>query len=92
MSMKAIYRFQLNCGRMGDLSGIFVADKERIESAMGERVYYGEVLGKHSEIVEELDSSHLTLISDKPEDVEVFERLKLATGHNPLDYLDEYGR
>jgi hypothetical protein len=36
---------------MGALSGIFVAEEEAVEAliASGKEVYFGEVLGKHSE-------------------------------------------
>lgn len=36
---------------MGSLSGVFIITKERLEAIKGKRIYFGEVLGKHSDIV-----------------------------------------
>jgi hypothetical protein len=36
--MKGIYRFKYDYGRMGELSGIFVADSEHIKQLVGSYV------------------------------------------------------
>lgn len=87
--MKGIYRFWQNWGRMGELHAIFVADAADVANAIGKRLYFGEVLGKHSDIYGPLEASDVTLVSDAADDVATFERLKLASGYNPLEYLDE---
>ena len=87
--MKGIYRFHWNCGRSGSLDAIFVADASEVASAIGKELYFGEVLGKHSEISGTLESDDVKLISDTTADVEAFERLKLETGLNPLQNLSE---
>lgn len=92
--MKGIYRFQYHCGRMGDLSGIFTAESEDVEKINGQTVIFGEVLGKHSEIDADIDTEgNLKLISDAPADVEMFERLALATGYDPFAFWegDDHG-
>ena len=86
--MKGIYKFHWYCGRQGDLNGLFLADSDVIEKSIGKHVYFGEVLGKHSEVEGTLDSGDVSLVSDDPNDVAVFERLKLSTGFNPLSYMD----
>jgi hypothetical protein len=86
---KAIYRFFWDCGRQGNLHGVFVAYKDALEYAVGKELYFGEVLGKHSEVYGTFEASDLELVSDDVKDVEVFERLNLATGYNPLDYLPD---
>lgn len=88
ISVKAIYRFKQSVGQMGDLAGVFIAGSDDVEKIMGETVYFGEVLGKHSDIEIEIDSENLTIISDDPDAVLMFENLKLETGHNPFDYWD----
>lgn len=40
--MKKLYKFRFDCGRMGELSGLFVADEEDINNVIGETVYFGE--------------------------------------------------
>jgi hypothetical protein len=84
-----IYKFCKNFGRKGYLDGIFVADSEDVQRAHGETAYFGDVLGKHSEVYCEVDEDDLVLISDNPSDVEVFNRLYLSVGYNPLDYISD---
>jgi hypothetical protein len=84
--MKAIYKFEINYGRGSRISGIFVADKDQIAERMNCEIAYGEVMGKHSEVVAELDDTCLKMVSENPADIEVFERLELTTGINPIEY------
>ena len=48
--MKYLYRFYEDCGRMGSLDGIFVAEESDVDALIGQNLYFGEVLGKHSDI------------------------------------------
>lgn len=91
--MKAIYKMEIPCGRQGTLYGIFVADTEKVKALFEEQteVYFGEVLGKHSdvEVIFQEDDVELTLVSSDPKVVKMFEANKMETGYNPFDYLDE---
>lgn len=92
MGDKAIYEFHWDCGRMGDLDGIFIASKSDVYKAIGKGIYFGEVLGKHSEIFGTLDEEDLTLKSDDPSFVEkVIETFGEGTmsGYNPLEYIED---
>lgn len=60
--MKSLYKFEWDVGRMGELDGLFVAYDKEVKAAIGKEVYFGEVLGKHSEIYGELEESELTKI------------------------------
>lgn len=84
MKMKGIYKFYWDCGRMGYVSGVFVASAEEVAEVIGKHVDFGEALGKHSQVYGTLEEGEITLLSDKPEDIEVFERLNLETGCNPI--------
>jgi hypothetical protein len=88
MSTKGIYKFNYDCGRMGDLNGIFVAEKKDVEDLITSKieVYFGEVLGKHSEVYGPIEAGHITLASDDPNAVAVVENLNLSTGFNPFGY------
>lgn len=99
--MLKLYRFHWDCGRMGDLYGVFAVnhDGENIlRASFGEHVDFGEVLGKHSSIEDELDESAVTAIDASPEDVATVLRVLAPqpsrygwwtiSGYNPLDYLD----
>lgn len=85
---KGIYRLNAEFGRMGDLTGIFIANKEHVKILIeyGIKVYWGEVLGKHSEVYGSIDESELTLVSDNPEAIKIIEELRLENGYNPFDY------
>ena len=85
--MKLLYKFYWNCGRMGDLNAVFTAEKEDIDNIMGKNIYFGEVLGKHSEIGGFLGQEDLEVVTDDVIFIEQFEKYELATGYNPLDYV-----
>lgn len=84
--MKAIYRMTLDFGRMGDLEGTFTADKKDIDKltdgTLG--VYWGEQLGKHSEVYGNIEPEDIEMLSDNPEVIEVFEKHDFSSGHNPF--------
>lgn len=76
---------------MGELESVFVAEDSAVDVAIGREVYFGEALGKHSEIYCNLEREHFEKLSDDQSVCGVIERYIGSTGHNPLDYLeDEY--
>ena len=87
MATKGVYKFFWDCGRMGELYGLFLATDEDVKAAIGKRAYFGEVLGKHSEIEGEVEEADITLVSDDPAVVKVIEDHNLQSGYSPLDYL-----
>lgn len=87
--MIGIYKFHWDCGRQGSVDGCFVADDSEVEKAIGKEVYFGEILGKHSEIYGTLEESDIELSTTDPEEVELFEAFELASGYNPLEYISE---
>ena len=89
MSDSAIYKFYWDCGRMGDVSSVFAASKSRVAEVMGKTIYFGEILGKHSEIYGPLDPIDITLVTDDPVVVDLFIEHKLECGYNPLRYVQE---
>lgn len=87
--MKGIYKFHWDCGRQGSVEGSFVATDEEVKNAIGKEVYFGEILGKHSEIYGTLEESEIELTTTDPQVVALFEQFELANGYNPLEYLRE---
>jgi hypothetical protein len=89
--MKAIFKFEYDAGRMGTLSGIFVAEKEEINDLIASKkhVYFGEVLGKHSDVQGCIEADEIIEVTDDADAVAQFEKYNLSTGYNPLDYLGE---
>ncbi|MDV4026187.1 hypothetical protein CMT52_17795 [Elizabethkingia anophelis] len=85
--MKAVYKLNFDCGRAGELNGIFIATKKQVEKLIesGVEVYFGEVLGKHSEIYGPVEENEIQMITDESNVVEVIEKYGLENGYNPFD-------
>lgn len=86
--MKALYRLKFDCGRQGCLEGVFVADTEDVKFLVENQVsvYFGEVLGKHSEIYGPVEQKEIELITTEANVIEVVEKYGLSTGDNPFGY------
>jgi len=87
--MKKLYKFHWDCGRMGNVRGTFSADDLYVKSCIGKQVYFGEILGKHSDVYGNLEEKDLTVLSDDQDFIEKFEKLIGDSGYNPLSYMNE---
>lgn len=88
--MKKLYKFSWNCGRNGDVKGIFISTPEEIRANLGQRVYFGEILGKHSEVYGDLEEKDLTILSEDQEFISKFETtIGKSFGRNPLNYIGQ---
>ena len=89
--MLKLYSFHWDCGRSGDLDGLFVAEEDQVDSAIGKRLYFGEVLGKHSEVEGILEASDLEEVSREQDKITWLVDLlgTSISGFNPLEYLVE---
>ena len=85
--MKGIYKFELYYSR-STASGIFVATNKQVEKLIESKVevYFGEILGKHSEVFTNIDPGMINLVTEKEEVVKLFEEHDLSIGHNPFNY------
>lgn len=82
---ECLWKFFWDCGRQGEVEGVFKATKEEVENAIGKEVYFGEILGKHSEVFGKLEDGECELISDDP----LYVMNALESGYNPLNYIEE---
>lgn len=92
MSNKVIVEFNWDCGRQGNVESTFVCDAGKLEASFGKEVYFGEILGKHSEIYGTLDREDITIKSDDQEFIDKFEEIMGVgwySGHNPIIAIDE---
>ncbi len=94
MTKQLLVEYHADFGRMGDLQGLFVCTEDELKAAMGESVYWGEVLGKHSEIDHDLSDDDITI---KSEDQDFIAKLVdlLGTdisGFNPVSKIQEQQR
>lgn len=87
--MKKLFSFYWDCGRMGGVEGLFIATQDEVDSAIGKQVYFGEILGKHSEVYGKLDAEDVTLVSEDQDKVQWLEGLlgETISGYNPLEYI-----
>lgn len=83
---RKLWNFCWEYRRGGSVDGIFKATQEEIDNAIGKHVYFGEILGKHSEVCGNLEMDDLELISDDPLTVLNSDE----SGWNPLEYIDDY--
>lgn len=86
---KYLWSFYWDCGRSGSLDGLFVATEREINEVLGNEVYFGEVLGKHSEVYGTLDEGDVHKLDISPEAVEEVSNYLGDTwsGFNPLEYV-----
>lgn len=81
---ECLWSFYWDCRRQGEVEGLFKATKEEVENAIGKKVYFGEILGKHSEVYGTIEEGEIQLVSDNP--IEVMNATE--SGYNPLEYLE----
>lgn len=90
--MLKLYKFHWDGGRGGDIEGLFAAKEEDVDQIYGKDVYFGEVLGKHSQVYGTIEKDEIWEISD---DQKVIQHLIEAVGsnnicgYNPFDYYEE---
>lgn len=91
--MKLLYKFSWDCGRMGDVEGLFVSTNEEVAGLIGKEVYFGEILGKHSEVYGVIEEGEITEVDIDSEAVaQVAEVLgDTWAGYNPFHYIEEEG-
>ena len=90
MARQYVYKFFWDVGRMGNVEGLFIAEADQVEKAIGSELYFGEILGKHSEIYGTLDKEDLTIINTTVEATDELFALcgDSICGYNPLDYIE----
>lgn len=90
--MEGVYSFEWDCGRNGSIEGLFIADSSNVANAIGKQVYFGEVLGKHSEVFGTLEKDEIVLITEDQDFITACRKIfkyDTLSGYNPLDYLDD---
>lgn len=88
---KYLWKFYWDCGRMGEVEGLFIATENEIQNAIGKNIYFGEILGKHSEVYGTLDENDLEKINLDSVSIERVAELlgDNWSGYNPLEYIDD---
>jgi len=88
--MLGIYTYYKDFGRMGELDGLFIADHEELLNLDGKTIYFGEVLGKHSEVIVEFSYDEDIDVRTQDQDfIKKFQEImgeNFSTGYSPLDF------
>jgi hypothetical protein len=87
--MQGVYRFKFDAGRNGTLHGLFVAEDDDVKAIIGRDAYFGEVLGKHSEVQGPIEEGDIKLITQDQDFVAKFIEYGCATGYSPWDGLQD---
>jgi hypothetical protein len=85
--IEGIYRFYWDCGRIGDVSSIFLSNDDSIAWLIGRECYFGEILGKHSNIHGTINEDDIELVTEDPVAVDIFRKYGMANGYDPFDYV-----
>ena len=88
MSNVNLYEMIFDCGRMGNLVGRFLSTPETIEALIGKELYFGEVLGKHSEVYGPFERDDFRMITDNQDFINMANEIgvSLESGYNPFEY------
>lgn len=89
--MKKLFKFSCYLGSMGELDGLFIASQSQVDEIIGKEIYFGEVLGKHSDISVEIEKNDIEEISDDQDlIIQLFRLFESTTlcGHNPISYYE----
>jgi hypothetical protein len=92
MSDLLLVQFNQDCGRMGDIEGLFVCAEEDLNNVIGKEVYYGEILGKHSEIYGTLRQSNINVVSKDQDKIKWLVSVigsNTISGYNPIEIWKE---
>ena len=86
--MIGLYCLNASFGREGDLEGLFLADSEDVKYLIDNKVsvYFGEVLGKHSEVYGSFISDEIELITEDEKVIDIFRKYNISSGYNPFVY------
>jgi|DEB19_MinimDraft_2_1074335.scaffolds.fasta_scaffold24464_4 hypothetical protein len=89
--MNKLWKFNWDCGRQGELEGLFIATQEEVDDAIGCEVQFGECLGKHSDVYGTIDDGEITEVEVSQVTLDELHKVFGSTisGYNPLHYIEE---
>jgi hypothetical protein len=94
--MFKLYSFYVDCGRSGEIEGLFIALEDAVKDSYGKFVHLGEVLGKHSDISFDLEEDMFTdYFAGQPDAESKHQKaidlfgIGTISGCNPFDYIEK---
>ncbi len=88
-----LYRFYWDFRRWGQVEGLFISTQEQVDKLLGKEIYFGEILGKHSDVSGTIKEGDITLVSSDQDKVNWLLELLGCTvsGYNPFEYYEPEG-
>ncbi len=89
--MEKLYRFSWDYGRSGNVEGVFIATEDEIDSAMYKEVWFGDILGKHSDVYGILEEHDLEILDVSDITIQELKKVlgRSISGYNPLEYIED---
>jgi hypothetical protein len=88
--MRHLYKFCWEYDRGGKIFGLYIADEDVVESHLGKKYRFGEVLGKHSDISGVFDEYDAEIVSSDEEFIASFEKIVGESyGYNPIQTIED---
>jgi hypothetical protein len=88
---RVLAKFNWDCGRQGSVNSLFVTTENELAELVGQTIYFGEVLGKHSDISGTLEADDVKVVSEDQEFITKLVEIigsDTISGHNPLHYRE----
>jgi len=87
-----LYRYSINVYRFGNIDGLFVSTEESLKQIIGQKIYFGDILGKHSDVDITFEEEDFEKLSDDEEKIDwlidLFGGSMTISGYNPFDYIE----
>ncbi|GAA6622796.1 hypothetical protein [Scytonema sp. NUACC26] len=87
--MRKLYKMEFIFSRKGTITGMFVSTDEEVKRLYKTTIYFGEVLGKHSDIQVDLQGGDIITVTDDQEFIDKYVQLIGDVGYNPFDYIQD---
>jgi hypothetical protein len=91
-NVRILVAFEWDCRRGGVVEGLFVTTPEKLAAAIGKQIYFGEILGKHSDVYGTLEIKDVTVKSRDQSFINTLVEIvgeENIGGYNPLEYIEE---
>lgn len=89
--MKKLYSFSFEYYRVGLFEGLFFAEEEDLNNVIGKDIYFGEIFGRHSELVQNFEREDFKVVALSQETLSELNSYfgDTISGYNPIDYIED---
>ena len=87
--MRKLFQFKWDMG-YGCVEGLFVAEQEEVDAVIGKELYFGEALGKYSDVSGPVLEEEIKVVTEDQDFIEMLLSVfsgSLISGYNPLNHV-----